>query len=294
MNGDGRADLIVGDREGYVNYYTRNADGTLHAQPDMIAGGSTIVANYNSSPVIVDWNGDGLLDMVLGSQGTYPNGDPLRLYLNSGTAGSYLFASYSTIFCADTDILHYRCMPTVADLNLDGKKDLLLGEDNAYLYYLENDGTNNAPHFSTSVQIQTVSGPLHEYYGLRLCVNNWNESGYPDLITSDYDGYVRIYLATATGIEDSQSPVPQGNGLRVMGSPTTGAFGLLLSIDSPAEVTVSAFSQDGRLVQRTSLGDLTAGDHNLQFDLSGNTPGVYLVVCTAGQSVMHSRVVLTE
>jgi hypothetical protein len=294
MNGDGLMDLVVGDRNGYVNYFTRNSDGTLHAQPDMIANGSTILANYNSAPVIVDWNGDGKLDLVLGCQGTSPGGDPLRLYLNSGTTSSYLFTTYSSIYCNDTNILQYRCIPTVADLNLDGKKDLLVGNDSAYMYYMENDGTNYAPHFSTSVQIQTVSGPLHEYYGLRQCVNNWNETGFPDLLTSDYDGYVRLYIANATGIEDGQSPVVQGSSFGIVGSPTTGSFALILTLEAQAPVTVRAYSQDGRLVSENQFGSLPSGDHELPFDLTGNPPGVYLMVCTTGQSVMHSRVVLTE
>jgi hypothetical protein len=293
MNGDARMDLIVGDREGYVNYFTRNVDGTLHAQPDMVAGGVTIDPGANSSPVVVDWNQDGRLDLVLGCEGVYP-GDPIRLYLNSGTAANYVFTTWSSIFCADTDILYYRTMPTVADLNMDGKKDLLIGEDNAYLWYCENDGTNAAPHFSTKVQVQTLTGPVHEYYGLRLCVNNWNESGYPDILTSDYDGYVRIYLASTTGIEQGQSPVPQGSIFRVIGSPTTGNFSLGLVLDSPALVEVSVFSQDGRLVTTSQLGNLAAGTHELPFDLSGRPAGVYLLVCNAGQTMMRSRVVLTE
>jgi len=295
MNGDGRLDLIVGDRNGYVNYYTRNADGSLHAQPQMIANGSTVLANYNSSPVIVDWNNDGLLDLVLGSQGDYyAGGDPLRLYLNSGTANSYLFTTYSSIYCADTNILQYRCMPTVADLNSDGRKDLLIGNDSAYMYYYENDGTDAAPHFSTAVQVQTVSGPIHEYYGLRQCVNNWNEGGPPDLITSDYNGNVRVYLACPTGIEQGQGPIPQAGGFSVVGSPTSGSFTAELALDAPAAVRISVFSEDGRLISRTALGDMASGSHDLPFDLSGNPPGVYVLLCTAGQNSMTARVVLTR
>jgi hypothetical protein len=294
MNGDGRMDLVVGDRNGYVNYFTRNVDGTLHAQPDMVANGVTINVTGNSAPVIVDWNEDGKLDMVLGLEGTYPNGSPIRLYLNSGTTTNYVFTTYSSIFSGETDILYYRSMPTVADLNMDGKKDLLIGEYNAYIYYCENDGTNASPHFSTKVQIQTASGPLHEYYGIRQCVNNWNESGFPDILTSDYDGYVRLYLASTTGIGDDETAVPQRSSLQVMGSPTTGSFSMLLTLVEPSEVAIAAYSADGRQVARANPGSLSPGAHTLQLDLSGNTPGVYLLVCSTGSETIDSRVVLTE
>jgi hypothetical protein len=105
---------------------------------------------------------------------------------------------------------------------------------------------------------------------------------------------VRLYIANATGIEDGQSPVVQGSSFGVVGSPTTGSFALILTLEAQAPVTVRAYSQDGRLVSENQFGSLPSGDHELPFDLTGNPPGVYLMVCTTGQSVMHSRVVLTE
>ena len=89
FNDDGILDIIVGDRNGYVNYFRGTGTETLTTEPDIKANGTTIDAGSNSAPVIVDWNEDGLLDLILGTEtGT------IRLYLNSGTASAHVFTTY--------------------------------------------------------------------------------------------------------------------------------------------------------------------------------------------------------
>ena len=197
-NGDGLDDIIVGDRNGFVTWFRRTGSGVddLTSEGHMSASGTVIDVGSNSSPVVVDWNNDGLLDLLIGNEASSQG---IRLYLNSGTTTTPVITNWSYIQSSGTTIARSRCCPQVYDMNGDGRKDLIMGENNAQIYYYENTGTDAVPVFSGYEAIQSNGSPLDLYYGSRLWVNDWDEDGNPDLILSDYDGYVYVFMADLTG-----------------------------------------------------------------------------------------------
>lgn len=193
-------DIIVGDRNGYVNYYRRTSNSpiTLTQMPKINCAGVMINVVSNSAPVVVDWNEDGDLDMLLGNESP----GNVRLYINDGSDSAPVFSTYSLIQNGSTAITHYRNCPQVFDMNGDGLKDLLCGADNSNIYYYENIGTNDVPAFNGSVVIAT------KYSGMRLWINDWNEDGLPDMLTSDYNGFVWIWIQNTTGTGETAGVVP--------------------------------------------------------------------------------------
>ena len=198
-NNDGLLDIVVGDRNGFIHYYRRtsNMDVTLMQEPDITCGGVTIDCGYSAAPAIVDWDEDGRIDMLLGSEA-----GKVRLYLNDGADTQPIFNSYTNIQSSGTDISHNRNCPRVYDLNQDGKKDLICGANDYNVYYYENVGTNASPVFSGSESIAS------KYAGMRLWIDDWNEDGLPDMLTSDYNGYVWIWIQQTTGVAEGTTPVP--------------------------------------------------------------------------------------
>ena len=115
---DGDLDLFVGEGSGSINFY-RN-DGTKK-QPrfvlvsDEYAG---IAAGRRSAPALMDIDGDGDLDLLVGNEA----GD-VKLYRNAG-------ARTSPAFALDTSFVllgSYNAIPAVADMDGDGTPELLLG-----------------------------------------------------------------------------------------------------------------------------------------------------------------------
>ena len=209
FNNNGLLDLIVGDRNGFVNYFRRQIDGTLTTEPDIKAGGVTIDVGNNSAPFVVDWNEDGLLDLVVGHE----TGN-VRLYLNSGTPTVHNFTTFSLIETSGTPVKYSRTVPHVTDLNLDGRKDVVIGEDNGAVYYLENVGTNAAPLFSTSSKLKSNGVPIQWPSGqtdTTVFITDWNEDGIPDLLLGNYVKNVYLYpgLAPITA-SDNQISIASG------------------------------------------------------------------------------------
>ncbi len=60
----------------------------------------------------------------------------------------------------------YYAAPCVVDWDLDGLKDLILGQFSyGYIYFYKNVGTNNAPVFNTAVLLYADGSPITMAYG---------------------------------------------------------------------------------------------------------------------------------
>jgi len=289
-NGDGLDDIIVGDREGFVTWFRRTGSGVddLTSEGHLTANGTVIDVGSNSAPVVVDWNNDGLLDLLIanesGSQG-------IRLYLNSGTAQNPVITTWSYIQSDGRNINRYRCCPQVYDLNGDGKKDLIMGENDARIYYYENTGTDADPVFSGFQAIQSNGAPLDLYSGTRLWVNDWDEDGNPDLIVSDFYGYVHVFIADPTGTaEETAAEVQSGFAVTPAVNPAHGTFNINIQIPSEQSVELCIYDSAGRLAASRDAD----GSGSVAVDAGSMATGIYTVVARTGTEVSTCRIVLTR
>jgi len=128
MDGDGDPDLFVGESSGDLNYY-RNvgtaADPDFELVSDEYLG---VDVGQRSHPVVVDWDGDGDPDLLLGRED-----QGLLLYLNDGSG---------TLEAAGEVLpeLPPMAAPIFRDFDADGDLDILSGGLSGGLVYYENTG----------------------------------------------------------------------------------------------------------------------------------------------------------
>lgn len=111
LNGDGDLDLVVGEREGYVNYFRNTSRERADAQERyLLTFQERISFEGNDRPVgqmvrpeLVDWTGNGVLDLLLGA------GDG-RVYLaiNRGTRQQHDFAAPVPLMATDDPLKPYQ------------------------------------------------------------------------------------------------------------------------------------------------------------------------------------------
>ena len=293
-NGDGLQDIIVGDRSGVVTYFRRTGPGVndLTSVGHVKAYGTAIDVGNNAAPVVVDWNNDGLLDLLIGNESS---NDDIRLYLNSGTVTNPVFTSWAYIQTYSSLNIHrYRCCPRVFDLNGDGKKDLLVGSTK-YIFYNENIGTDPNPIFDGYEALQNINGdPLQTAWnGTSFWVNDWNENGLLDLIAGSAEGKISLYLAYSVGVAEEATPQVQvGFAVTPAINPVQDYFSINVQVSQHGNAELRVYDSAGRLATTKDVAGLSVGVNLVTIDTGRMATGVYTVVATSGSSISTCRMML--
>lgn len=292
LNGDGAADVVYTATDVNAASYTFVVYGNGHGgfgapnaipQPSLVGSGDTDSLEKISNLRLADVNGDGKLDLVyaysdLGTpSGTYSVANAVQLGNGDGT---FKAPAVIPFYSGNTQIYYSSVVASIADVNGDGKPDLVL---------LSQASTTNAVVNTYPVQIQvalghgdgtfatpvTVAGPdlmVTQFYGTQyapIVFADMNGDGKPDLVAtgSSTTGSPQVAVALGNGDGTFQTPIKQtysgqflnGQGLGVADFNGDGKLDVVLT--NPYSVFASGIA----------LGN---GDGSLQF--TGDSSGTYV------------------
>lgn len=198
-NGDGVLDIVAGNAEGRVLFFENKGDNVNPAfwpGVPLKAGGREIhiQAGYSGSiqgpkearwgytaPTVVDWTGDGLLDIVMGDITGYHT-----VYINRGTPTAPVLSPPQPVYLDGLDFrAAWRVQPAIA--RIDGRMALVTldQENELHLYWaidhynLEDGGKLRMEDGSTILGTSRYSGGTGR---LKLSFFDWDEDGILDLI----------------------------------------------------------------------------------------------------------------
>jgi hypothetical protein len=130
-NHDGRKDVVCGSFDGRV-YLLLNtgtdANPQFAASTPIQSAGAAIQPGTVAHPAIVDWNGDGKKDLLVGHNGT---GGSLLYYENKGTDAAPVFGGCVPL----STVSQSYNRPKACDWDNDGTPDLLVGSSAHVLHY---------------------------------------------------------------------------------------------------------------------------------------------------------------
>lgn len=183
LDGNGSKEVIILEPSGKIDVYNKNGSN-FPGFPVSIETGY-----YFSFPVnIADLNNDGKKEIITAAVNENSN-SKIYIYsydgkLFSGWPTPQFYSGYK----------YNDITPSITDLNLDGKKDLVFADSNGNLHALNLDGTE-LPNFPKKVF-------LNNHYGGALSIADINKDGKPEIlaVSSDVIGHGNyIYVLDNTG-----------------------------------------------------------------------------------------------
>ena len=180
LDGDADLDMLLGnkiDPSDLTNshVFLFENEGTATAPAFRRAGRFDMPGAYHNAPAFGDLDGDGDLDMLLGTWR-----DEIRYVRNDGSASEPAFVLVDSAFVEITR--GSNATPALGDLDGDGDLDLMIGESSGALNYYENVGSPTEPNF------EFVSD---EYGEIDI-----GRRSFPKLIDHDGDGDLDLVVGT--------------------------------------------------------------------------------------------------
>lgn len=175
LTGDGLFDLVFGTASGPLQYYV-NA-GTSSApvwQANTTLFGGVMDVGGASSPVFFDFDLDGDLDLISGTQMGY-----IKYYENTGSPYAPAWQEDSAYFSSIDHSIYASA--AAGDLDGDGLPDLVVGDLNGGLYF----------HRNTGMGLTEQAGVLPA-----VSLGGWSV---PRLLDADADGDLDLYTGCEAG-----------------------------------------------------------------------------------------------
>ncbi|MCC6588054.1 MAG: VCBS repeat-containing protein [Bryobacterales bacterium] len=208
----GTESLLVGEEDGTVKLALGLKDPKPLEQIDPY-----IKSGALARPVAVDWNGDGLLDIITGNSAGY-----LQYFQNAGTKARPEFTDRGNLTAGGKTIRRIAgpngsvqgpieekwgySNPSVADWDLDGKLDIVVNDIWGAVHWYKGAGGGDLEP-ARNIEVQWEDGPpkpdwvwwkpvgnqLVTQWRTTPKVVDWDRDGLPDLVMMDWRGYLALY-----------------------------------------------------------------------------------------------------
>jgi hypothetical protein len=131
-NNDGRKDLIVGQANGFVILFLNTGleeAPEFAAGTDLYAGSSALYVGNNAAPAVIDYNGDGAKDLMVGNAA-----GQIAVYLNQGSDAAPVLAATAQVLAVRGNA------PMPVDWDADGENDLVVTDGGDIILYTKVNG----------------------------------------------------------------------------------------------------------------------------------------------------------
>lgn len=248
--------------------------------------GDMIDLGNDANPTFVDYNADGLLDLVVGNGSFYVEGGGRqpRLYLfeNIGTASNPSFELVDEDFLNMSDFestSNYGLAPTFGDIDMDGDMDVLIGEVSGRFFFGENTAGAGNPINIPTIQFNYMGLDLGAFSTPQII--DLNRDGKMDIVAGEKVGRLVYFQNDGTATEPMFTPnitvnEAAANNIVTLGLVDT-QFGSSVSgyatpffVDFNGTYNLFAGSEQGYIYHYSNIDDNLDGTFTLENDTYGS------------------------
>jgi hypothetical protein len=210
INNDGKYEMIIGNADGKLYLFVNN--GTV-ANPDFVLSQSNyqnIDVDDYSTPQLFDLDKDGLLDLIIGERqhlwkdafnNIIARKGNLNYYKNSGGLSNPIFTlitdSLGGVDITNYAVSNYGYSTPCFFRTSSGETRLIVGNDEAKLYYFKNIDNNLSGKFLMADTLIHVANytihPINEGSRSAAAIADLDNDGYPDIIAGNAAGGLAYY-----------------------------------------------------------------------------------------------------
>ena len=210
FDGDGDLDLLCGEFLDSFTYFenqgTRTRPSFADGRPLQTQGQPLRMDLEMITPVALDWDGDGDIDLIVGDE----DGRVALVENSGGLEGSMPQFRPPRYFQQKADRVKFGALATPYgfDWDGDGDDDLVAGNTAGYVAFIENLGGGGRPRWAAPRYLEaggeiirimagpngSIQGPAEAKWGYTtLSAADWDADGLPDLIVNSIWGTVVWY-----------------------------------------------------------------------------------------------------
>jgi len=280
VDGDGDLDMMVGDYNGKIQFFTNTAPIGNPANFSFTGPNyQNIDIGANAAPQLIDLDRDGKLDLVIGRKNGF-----ISYYQNTGTTTNPIF-TLTEDSLGDVDVSNLSngyASPFVFDDS--GAYKMLVGNELGYVFLYGNIDNNLNGTFTL---LDTV---LSRTEGNRVNIGMGDINGdtLMDLLVGNYSGGVALFYRDNPLATHFPFPAAAKPSFEVFPNPATGSAVVQFSNLNPAAKTLlSIFNATGEKVYTTACAA-----HSQTLNISSLSSGLYILRLHDGQNSLVRKLVV--
>tara|TARA_B100000809_G_scaffold259873_1_gene305690 strand:+ start:5994 stop:8246 length:2253 start_codon:yes stop_codon:yes gene_type:complete len=263
LDGDNDMDMILGDYNGFLHYFTNTAGAGNTAvftltDPEYL----NIDVGNDATPLLYDIDDDGLKDLIIGKKaGTF------SYYKNSGTTSipnfSLVTTSFGNVTTKRTSDISGNSNPVIIDSA--GTTQLFSGSKSGNIYKFGNIDGNLTGTFSVNNKVEQIWEGINSI----VSITDINNDNLLDMVIGNQSGGLTYYDGSVTvGIVEINSITE----INLYPNPTNGIINIDLGNNNLNNATIQIIDLLGKVIQteRTTSQKTT-------INLGKYSKGIYLV-----------------
>lgn len=291
LDGDGDQDMLIGDLQGRLHSFRNTATGPVAQfvletpnMPD--ATGQPLDVGQYATPQLVDLDGDGLLDLIIGER----NGN-LNHYRNTGSSAAPVWTLVTEALGGVNTTEYWNItgysVPTLFT-NAAGERELISGSESGWLYHY-GDIDNNLS--GTWTLLDSTFLDLRDGIRTSAALYDFTGDGVLDMVLGNYRGGLTFWRSDdITGVNDRVANSERSFGMQP--NPATEHVELILPEQPTSAATWTVRNSLGQQVlsqpatsARTNLyvGDLAEGVYLIRLEGSISSTTQRFVVMGTGR-----------